>query len=556
MLARIPADVSKRIILSLCAAALMGAACTTLPVATVTYGQGTQFIPSVADNLDNVGLGSAVAIDKDGVPYVSYLGFTEAPKKDAIPIPRPLLNPGVPAVLITSVKSSVWTRGAAAVAQPAVAGIVWPYTPATVKQLSGILPSNTNGTDIVIGADGAPHAVWTGPDGVWETDAGAAGAPTVASQVFAVNPGLSQAGPLGRPSIALDAAGVPWVAFATTTSGVGNVDVATPGKHGWDVTTVATFTLCGGCAQPGATQVLETPDGLEVAYVDPSAGVMVAHQPPAGTAPGAPWLTDTVAAKVAGVGLDAAIAKDGTTYLSYYTGKGTVELASGTSGAWSTAKVAAVTDPDPGAAGNAVWTTGAAVDDTGAVSVTWYDDATRSVMLASGASATALAPVQTPGTLGGTNPALGVSPDGSTTFLSWYDVSTTSLLVGVLGSANGVEIAAPSPTPTAVAVQPTVAACTSSGTTLKISALNVAFDKNCLAATAGKPFKIVFDNKDAGIPHNVSVYDGTTALYPPETPQAGPSVVTYNVPALNAGTYKFQCDVHPTTMFGTFIVAK
>ncbi|MEA2438573.1 MAG: hypothetical protein QOF65_3129, partial [Thermoleophilaceae bacterium] len=77
MLARIPADVSKRIILGFSVAALLGAACSTLPQATVSYGKGTQFIPYVADNLDDVGLGSAVALDKDGVPYVSYLGFTE-----------------------------------------------------------------------------------------------------------------------------------------------------------------------------------------------------------------------------------------------------------------------------------------------------------------------------------------------------------------------------------------------------------------------------------------------------------------------------------------------
>jgi len=27
------------------------------------------------------------------------------------------------------------------------------------------------------------------------------------------------------------------------------------------------------------------------------------------------------------------------------------------------------------------------------------------------------------------------------------------------------------------------------------------------------------------------------------------------VPALDAGTYFFRCDVHPTTMTGTFVVA-
>jgi plastocyanin len=33
----------------------------------------------------------------------------------------------------------------------------------------------------------------------------------------------------------------------------------------------------------------------------------------------------------------------------------------------------------------------------------------------------------------------------------------------------------------------------------------------------------------------------------------GVADTTYQVPALDAGTYRFQCDVHPT-MNGTFIV--
>ncbi|MEA2555835.1 MAG: hypothetical protein QOI60_1166, partial [Actinomycetota bacterium] len=241
-------------------------------------------------------------------------------------------------------------------------------------------------------------------------------------------------------------------------------------------------------------------------------------------------------------------------YLSYYTGNGTVELASGTEGTWTTSKVADVADPDPSAVGNTAPTTGVAVDDSGSVSVAWFDDASNSVKLATGASPSALAPVETPGTLGGIAPALGVSPDGSITYLSWYDVSTTSLIVGILGSADGVEIAETSPTPTAVAQPPTKPDCAPTGTKLTIAAQNVAFDKSCLAVAADTPFTIEFDNKDAGVPHNVSIYDGTSALFQ-KTPEPGPGVVTYDVDALKAGQYKFQCDVHPTTMFGSFIVA-
>ena len=111
----------------------------------------------------------------------------------------------------------------------------------------------------------------------------------------------------------------------------------------------------------------------------------------------------------------------------------------------------------------------------------------------------------------------------------------------------------PSPEPSA---EP-AGECAPHGTTIEVMAMDSAFDAECLAAPAGKPFEIVFDNMDAGIPHNVAIYADESA----ETPLFvgdvfnGPDVVTYEVPALEADTYFFQCDVHPTTMTGTFVVA-
>lgn len=100
------------------------------------------------------------------------------------------------------------------------------------------------------------------------------------------------------------------------------------------------------------------------------------------------------------------------------------------------------------------------------------------------------------------------------------------------------------------------AACEPAGSTLHLAAVNVAFDTACLAAPAGKPFKIVLDNQDAGIPHNVSIYTdsgASTALFTGDL-VTGPKSFTYKVAALDPGTYFFRCDVHPTTMTGTFIV--
>ena len=87
-------------------------------------------------------MGNAIALDKDGIPYVSYFVFPAVLEAGAIPIPRPIGAPFITtggddpkdgaAVGIASVSADgVWTRGAAAQVTDSVphAGINIPYTP-------------------------------------------------------------------------------------------------------------------------------------------------------------------------------------------------------------------------------------------------------------------------------------------------------------------------------------------------------------------------------------------------------------------------------------------
>ncbi len=100
------------------------------------------------------------------------------------------------------------------------------------------------------------------------------------------------------------------------------------------------------------------------------------------------------------------------------------------------------------------------------------------------------------------------------------------------------------------------AACTPDGTDLSVVAEQMAFSTDCLAAPADTAFTIAFDNKDLGVPHNVSIYtddSATEALFTGEM-VTGPGKATYKVAALPAGTYYFRCDVHPP-MNGTFVVS-
>jgi hypothetical protein len=91
---------------------------------------------------------------------------------------------------------------------------------------------------------------------------------------------------------------------------------------------------------------------------------------------------------------------------------------------------------------------------------------------------------------------------------------------------------------------------------IAITAINSTFDKTALAAPASKSFTIIFDNEDAGVPHNVAIYTDSSATTPKFVGDTfdGKAAQTYHVPALAPGTYFFRCDVHPAQMNGTLTV--
>jgi plastocyanin len=97
------------------------------------------------------------------------------------------------------------------------------------------------------------------------------------------------------------------------------------------------------------------------------------------------------------------------------------------------------------------------------------------------------------------------------------------------------------------------ATCAPAGATLTVVAKNLSFGVKCLAAPAGQAFTIDFDNQD-GAPHNVAIYRDSSraqSLFVGERVD-GPKKITYQAPAIPAGTYYFVCDFH-TFMNGTFI---
>jgi plastocyanin len=78
-----------------------------------------------------------------------------------------------------------------------------------------------------------------------------------------------------------------------------------------------------------------------------------------------------------------------------------------------------------------------------------------------------------------------------------------------------------------------------------ISAANLQFDANVIQATAGEAFTITLVNNDSA-PHNLSIYteEGGDDIVLGDTAEGG-QTVTIEVPALEAGSYYFHCDIHP-----------
>jgi plastocyanin len=86
--------------------------------------------------------------------------------------------------------------------------------------------------------------------------------------------------------------------------------------------------------------------------------------------------------------------------------------------------------------------------------------------------------------------------------------------------------------------------------TVEVSALNVSFEQTAITTPAGAAFVIHFDNKDAGVPHNVEIKDASSTVMFKGDIVNGVAAVDYQVPALAAGMYQFVCTVHPN-MAGT-----
>ncbi|MFL5791044.1 MAG: hypothetical protein ACJ76A_06015 [Actinomycetota bacterium] len=538
----------RRALLILATVGLIATGCSSISTPAVDYGTGS-FFPYVVDSQDDMGQGNAVALTPDGLPYVSYFGYAAKLAEGQIAIPRPFGAPNVPGVMLsTSSSDGLWQRGAVEMqaSPPGLApnGVTVPFGPVSTDNLDKTLTAKAaNGTSIAVDAQGTAYVAWTSSNTVSYGTSSLTTTATV-DTVYTLSGTVSEAGPIGRPSIALDDAGNPWIAFTIETNKGLEVHVANLSGSKWTDQVVATFAGCNGCPSPQPTGIGFVGGAATVVYADPSAKQVVAL-----TQKGTAWTPTTVASGVTGFGLSFAAAGD-KAIAAFYTGDGAVDVATLGQGSWSTDKAADVTtDPNETVNGSDASSTAAAIaGDTRYVA---YDDQGIHLSSATDASFSAVDLGSTVSS--GTDPSLAATDKGAVA-LGWYDTLAQNEMLGFAGNVTGIVVARPSPSLTVSQAPPGGGGSCGADKAVLLdqTAVGTSFTESCLVAAPGK-FTVNFDNKAAGIPHNFAVLTAAGGKQIAATKVASGPVQQTLPLDLQAGTYYFQCDVH-TFMNGTLAV--
>jgi plastocyanin len=79
-----------------------------------------------------------------------------------------------------------------------------------------------------------------------------------------------------------------------------------------------------------------------------------------------------------------------------------------------------------------------------------------------------------------------------------------------------------------------------------ITAKNVAFVPNKLTIAANTDVEVIFDNRDASVPHNIHFFTPTEVKTDVKEGKADGVKETVKLKVDKAGDYDFTCDVHPT----------
>ncbi|MFL5736428.1 MAG: hypothetical protein ACJ76P_03720 [Actinomycetota bacterium] len=525
-----PRTTSKLVVSLALALGLFAAACSAPPEPKLDLAStGVQFVPQVVDYLDNVGIDPSISLDSNDNPAIAYFGVAQKLTPGEIPPAHPIGSPTLPAVLLATYDNGVWTRG---------------KVEDDVKDLTA---EDATGTGIAYDSSDKLHVVWSTTKGLWYAD----------NTAGDFQPKQVDTGSIAGPSIALDSSGTPWVAYYSGQ----NAYVATQKGSRWDITRIGKSGSCTNCPPSRTAVAIGDKDTPVVAFTDYSS-----NSPMAAVESGNRWTTVDLERGAGGFGISAAAKGDGTTHVVYYTTGGEIHDATAPASAKNPVAAPVKVGDYTSSGGGLALGTSISISDDGTQYIAWADPGIG-IALASGQQGS-FKPIPTDGTIEGGTPAIAVAPDGKTTYVAWYDTAAQDLRVGSYGTTEGaVAVAKPSPTPAAGAGSPSptvpnASNCPKPTTSPKLTAQGTAFLEQCIAVPAKTNFTVSFDNKDP-FPHDFSVYPDSNSLTPKDALlygfndlAQGSTVTKYSGSGFAPGSYYFQCDLHPTAMFGTFVVSK
>ena len=516
---------------------LVAACAPSSPPPNVPIQAKSQIVLNVVDSVNDVGISPSLALDADGNPLVSYLLFTHVPQKGEIANPIVPGQPQPPAVLMASAKNGAWLRQSVTPQKTVPAqGDAPELVDADGKPLEGVV------TSMAVNKDGHAHVVWGSPKGLFYSNN--------TSGAFAAPEKIDGSG-IGA-AIALDDAGTPWVSYYLGSE----VKVASRASGSW--TTEDAATLVGVPRPPARTTDLGLGSGGTpvVAYGDEDSTFVA-------TRAGGAWSSQQVPGN-GGYAVSLAVDADGGPHVAYVDTSGGVHEAHASGGGqWEVTDLGSAGSPPSGGAANPYWGTSIAVDGQGTHEVAWADVDANDIKLASDAGGQ-FQTQDVQGSNGGATPSLAVSPDGKSQALAWYATFNANLVVALPTSGSLVIAFSPLPVPSASGPSPTPTGpqCEPTGSTdLSIASPSVTgFDPTCLAVAANTAFTVKLDNTDPSVIHNWELFTDSTATTRIGGANGASDVVapntsaTYNIDALDPGSYYFHCDIHPTTMQGVLEV--
>ncbi len=531
---------------AIAACAVIGAGCApggTPPNFPVAQGQG--LLISVVDNVNDAGRMPSAGIDSHGHPAVAYLLLKQVPRPGLLPAPIVAGAPQPPAVILATQSGGIWKR--ISVTPQSTGPAQGEAKEIGDKDFHAIPGVNTG---LAVDPNGKHHVVWATPSGLFYDDdvSGSFGTPEQVTKTAALG-----------GAVAVGPDGAPWVSFYEGTT----VMAATRLEAKWSVERV-------GAAGPGGISPASAPSPAFTTAIrvgsggDPIVAYGVEGQTVLARRAGGSWTDPAAVPGPGGYGVSLALDPRGNPHVAYYDVSGGVHVAFA-QGPASQPVALAATAPGPGGQADPAWSTGLAIDQDGTDYVTFANTHTHGVDLATNVTGT-FASKPVPGSQNGANPSIAVSSDGNSLALAWYDPTNGNLDVATNPSGSLALAFSPQPVvgPT---ITPSAVTCQPQGATVQIvappGAAGSGFDQRCYAAAAGKAFTINFDNKDSQA-HNFAIFaadpladSSAKALFDPTaTNIVSPGAsTTYDVPSLQAGTYFFHCDIHPTTMTGTFVVA-